>query len=132
MEEGAEEKQKPILIFDQECQLCVRFKQGLDYLDKQELVRKVPLQEEWLYQTYPQLSKDECEATIHLLDESGNVHKGPEVVEFLVKFYPGIKKFAWLVESERGKKTVEFFYDKVNELREKVKKNCKNCGGRRR
>lgn len=126
--------EKPILVFDQECQLCARFKQALDFLDKDEKIQKIPLQDQSLYERFPQLDQEACEETIHLLDEQGNVYKGAEVIEFLVKFYPGVKKFAWLVETESGKKAVEFFYGKVNELREKVKKDCVGCGkkGRRK
>lgn len=123
-----EETSRPILVYDKDCALCVRFKQALAFLDKEELIQKVALQEDWLYESYPQLTKSECEETIHMLDEQGNVLKGSEAIEFLISFYPGVKKFSWLVENESGKKAVNFFYNKVNELREKVKKNCHGCG----
>jgi hypothetical protein len=103
----------------------------LNFIDKNEDIQKVPLQEDWLYESYPELERDECEKTIHLLDQDRNILKGAEAIEFLISFYPGVKKFAWLIESDSGKKTVNFFYDKVNELREKVKKNCHGCGKKR-
>ncbi|MCO4753405.1 MAG: DUF393 domain-containing protein, partial [Bacteriovoracaceae bacterium] len=117
---------------DEQCPLCVRFKQALQFIDKEEKIQMTPLQESWIYESFPQLEKSECEQTIHLLDESGRVLKGGQVVEYLIANYPGVKKFAWLVESESGKKAVNFFYDKVNELRDKVKKDCHGCGKKRR
>lgn len=126
------EIEKPILIFDQDCQLCVRFKKGLDFIDRDEKIVKVPLQEDWIYEKFPQLNRNECEETIHLLDLDGSVLKGPKAIEFLISFYPGVKKFSWLVESESGKKAVDYFYNKVNELRDKAKRDCKGCGNKGR
>ena len=121
------EEQKPILIYDRECALCKRFAQALDFLDKDESIVKVPLQEEWLYEKHPKLVREECEQAIHLIKPDGTIIKGAAVIEFLVVYYPGVRKFSWLVESESGKKAVGFFYDKVNELRDKMKKDCKGC-----
>tara|TARA_Y100000782_G_scaffold115631_1_gene163109 strand:+ start:137538 stop:137819 length:282 start_codon:yes stop_codon:yes gene_type:complete len=91
-----------------------------------------PLQDESLFENFPQLNKSECEQEIHLLKLDGEAIGGAEVIEYLVSMFPGVQKFAWLVESESGKKAVSYFYDKVNELREKVKKDCPGCGKERR
>lgn len=118
---------RPVLIYDQECSLCERFKKALDFLDKEERIEKVALQEDWIYENYPKLKREECEEVIHLIDANGNILKGPEVVEFLVSFYPGVKRFSWLIESESGKKAVDFFYDKVNQIRKNLKDDCPDC-----
>lgn len=120
--------EKPILIYDKECQLCLRFKQALDFLDRDKKIQKIPLQEDWLYEKFPTLFREECEDIIHLVDESGEVLRGAEVIEYLVGFFPGVKKFSWLVASDSGKKAANLFYDKVNEIRKKAKSNCKGCG----
>ena len=124
--------EKPILIFDADCPLCVRFKQALSFLDKDNRVQMTPLQDESLFENFPQFNKSECEQEIHLLKLDGEAIGGAEVIEYLVSMFPGVQKFAWLVESESGKKAVSYFYDKVNELREKVKKDCPGCGKERR
>lgn len=122
---------RPILIYDNECALCKRFKVALDFLDGEGKILKVPLQDEALYRDFPFLSRVECEEKIHLLTTNGHVYRGSEVIEFLVGFYPKVKTFAWLVESESGKKAANFFYDKVNELRKKMKSNCAGCAKKR-
>ncbi len=124
--------EKPILIYDGDCPLCVRFKQALEFLDKDGRIQVVSLQSDELFEKYSQLSKSECEKEIHLLQDDGEVLSGPKVIEYLVSIFPGVRKFSWLVESESGKKAVNFFYDKVNELREKVKKDCPGCSKERR
>lgn len=126
------EFEKPILIFDQECSLCVRFKQALDFLDKEERVKKVPLQDDWIYEQVPALNREDCEETIHLVTPEKAILKGTEVIEYLISFYPGVKKFSWLVENESAKKAANIFYDKVNEIRKKIKEDCRDCGKRGR
>ena len=121
------ELEKPILIYDAECSLCERFKKALDFIDKEGRIQKVPLQEEWLYEKFTELDKEECLDVSHLIDEKGQILKGPEVVEYLVSFYPGVKHFSWLIESESGKKAVDFFYDKVSQIRKNLKDDCPDC-----
>ena len=122
---------KPVLIYDEDCQLCKRFKQALDLIDRDGAIVKRPLQDDSLYEEYPELKREECEKTIHLISSEGKVLKGSSAIEYLIGVFPGVKKFAWLVESESGKKAVDFFYGKVNELRRKVKEDCENCGNKR-
>jgi len=123
---------RPILIYDSECSLCERFKKALDFIDKEERIEKVPLQEKWLYQEFEELTEEDCLEVIHLIDTEGRILKGPEVVEFLVAFYPGVKRFSWLIESESGKKAVDFFYDKVNQIRKNLKDDCPDCRSKSR
>ena len=52
---------------------------------------------------------------------------GQEVVDELLKTLPGVSKLAWLLDNEQGKKVKEFFYNKVEELREIAKKKEEGC-----
>ena len=122
---------RPVLIYDSECSLCERFKKGLDFLDKEEKIQKVALQEDWPFETFENLNREECEEVVHLVTEEGKMLKGAEVVEYLVSFYPGVKRFSWLIESESGKKAVDFFYDKVNQIRKNLKDDCRGCKSKR-
>lgn len=118
----------PIILFDDKCSLCTRFKDGLKYLDKNHTLQFTPLsQAEEIYQRYPQLNEKECHETVHLIDENDKILRGPEVVEYLIKFYPQVSKLAWLVETDVGKKAVKFFYDKVNELKQSKISPCSEC-----
>jgi hypothetical protein len=52
---------------------------------------------------------------------------GPEVVDYLVSRIPGVSKLAWLLENDQGKKVKDYFYQKVEELRELSQKKDSDC-----
>ena len=119
--------QLPLILYDPECPLCLRFKQGLHYLDKS--LTFVSAREDEIYQIYPELNRQACLEKVHMLLEDKSILSGPEVVDHLVKTLPGVSKFSWLLENEQGKKIKDFFYQKVEELRElsAKKDDCKQC-----
>src|SRR3989344_4920216 len=106
--------QLPLILYDPECPLCLRFKQGLHYLDKS--LTFVSAREDEVYQFYPELNRQACLEKVHMLLEDKSILSGPEVVDHLVKTLPGVSKFSWLLENEQGKKIKDFFYQKVEEL----------------
>jgi predicted DCC family thiol-disulfide oxidoreductase YuxK len=119
--------QLPLILFDPECPLCLRFKQGLQFIDKG--LHFVSAREDKVYEAFPELDRRECLEKVHLITSERKILQGPEVVDFLVKTLPGVSKFAWLLENEQGKKAKEFFYQKVEELRElsQKKDDCNQC-----
>jgi predicted DCC family thiol-disulfide oxidoreductase YuxK len=117
----------PILFYDSECPLCLRFKQSLEKLPGTENLGKVSIRENWIYDKFPQLDIKECHEAIHLIDSEGKVFKAGEVIQWLVKFYPGVSHFSWLAESNVGKKTIDFFYKTVQEYRKKKYPGCYHC-----
>lgn len=120
----------PILLFDSECPLCVRFTQALRLVDKNEHISFVSIYDEDIYIAYPELNKEECEETIHFIKEDESLLHGAEVIEHLISEIPSVAKFSWLLESERSKQAVDAFYKKINEVRKIIKrKGCTGCGG---
>lgn len=121
--------QLPLILFDPDCPLCLRFKQGLEYLDK--TINFISARDDEVYACYPVLVKQQCLEHVHMLTLDGRVLKGSEVVDELMQTLPGISKFAWLLDSDQGRKVKDFFYQKVEELREITKKkdegNCNQC-----
>lgn len=117
----------PILLYDSECTLCVRFNQSLSFFDKEGVINSIPLQEDNVYKQFSYLKKEECEEQIHLLVSKDEVLVGASAIEYIVKTFPMSKKFIWLLESDKGKKTIDFFYNKVNELKQKHLKGCSGC-----
>lgn len=119
--------QLPLILYDPECPLCLRFKQGLHYLDKN--LTFVSAREDEIYQSFPELNRQACLEKVHMLTREGTVLSGPEVVDYLVATLPGVSKLAWLLDNDQGKKVKDYFYQKVEELRElSVKKSdCKQC-----
>ncbi len=119
--------QLPLILYDPECPLCLRFKQGLQYLDKN--LTFVSAREDEVYQNFPELVKEKCLDQVHMLTADKTILAGPEVVDYLVKNLPGVSKLAWLLENEQGKKVKDYFYQKVEELRElsQKKDSCGQC-----
>lgn len=115
----------PIVLYDPECPLCLRFKQGLQYLDKN--LTFVSAREESVYLAFPELSRQECLEKIHMITSERKILKGAEVVDYLMTTLPGVSKLAWLLDNEQGKKVKDFFYQKVEELRELSQKKDTDC-----
>ena len=122
----------PLLIYDDLCPLCVRFKQGLERWDVQHTISYVPLQDEEVFKVFPQLDPLRCHEKIHYLCESGKILVGGEIIPELLRHYPGIEKMAWLLESEVARRSANFFYEKIEKIRLKIKndeKQCNDCPG---
>lgn len=118
----------PLVLYDPECPLCLRFKQGLEHIDKN--LNFVSARDEKVYEEFPELSRQLCLEKVHLITETKQILSGPEVVDYLLKTLPGVSKLAWLLDNEQGRKVKDFFYHKVEELRElTLKKNheCDQC-----
>ena len=117
----------PVILYDPECPLCLRFKQALSLMD--ESLTFISVREEEIYEDFPELSRQACLEKIHLISVDRTIYVGPEVVEQLIKTLPGISKFAWLLDNEQGKKVKAYFYQKVEELRElsAKKESCQQC-----
>jgi len=115
----------PVVLYDPECPLCLRFKQGLEFLDKN--LNFISARNEEIYSAFPELSRQECLEKVHLITEDQKILKGPEVVDYLAGRLPGVSKLAWLLETDQGQKIKDYFYQKVEELRELSKKNSEDC-----
>lgn len=120
---------RPVLIFDSNCPLCTRFKQGLELMDSSKRIRFVPLQDKDIFNEFLEITYEECSSQVHLITEDRKILKGPEVVEYLIKSLPCVSKLSWLLDSESGKKATQFFYQKVEGLKEilKEKEDCNEC-----
>lgn len=115
----------PLVLYDPECPLCVRFKQGLEYLDKS--LNFVSVHEDEVYTNFPELSRQDCISKVHLITIDKKILMGPEVVDYLVNTLPGVSKLSWLLDNEQGQKVKNYFYEKVEELRELTHKKQEEC-----
>lgn len=72
-----------------------------------------------------------CLEQVHMITSDCRILKGREVVDELTETLPGVSKFAWLLDNDQGKKVKDFFYQKVEELREiskqKSEGDCNQC-----
>ncbi len=128
------ELKTPLLIYDADCPLCVRFKQGLERLDPSGRVTYHPLGDERVFTAFPQLDPMACRERIHYVKEDGTVLAGSDVVVELLTHFPGVEKFAWLIESGMGRKAVDFFHRTAEAARERLrhKDDCGTCPSEKR
>ena len=63
-----------------------------------------------------------------MIDETGKIHRAGEVIEFLANHFPGVRKFAWLLDSDSAKSTMDAFYNRLNDMRLMKKRKCFTCG----
>jgi predicted DCC family thiol-disulfide oxidoreductase YuxK len=115
----------PLILYDPDCPLCLRFKQGLEHLDKR--LNFVSARDDEVYEAFPELNRQDCLEKVHMLTNERKVLSGTAVVDELLASLPGVSKLAWLLENEQGKKVKDFFYQKVEELRELTKKKEEGC-----
>ena len=80
-----------------------------------------------IYETYPELEKEKCSETMHLIDDEGKIHKGSNAINYLIAKIPEVSKFAWLAQTGMGKKAIDFFYSMANKYREGLKNDCPTC-----
>lgn len=121
---------RPLIIYDSQCTLCVRFKQGLIHFSTLTQDNFIPLQEEIVYETFGHLglTKEKCQKEVHLIDDQNIVYMGPQVVEFLIPIIPAVSKLAWLIDQDKTSKVCEVFYNSINILKKNISTGCRTCG----
>ncbi|MBT3234882.1 MAG: DUF393 domain-containing protein [Bdellovibrionales bacterium] len=119
----------PILLFDQKCSLCLRFKQSLETFVDKDQINLISLYHQEIYQSFPFLTLDQCQHELHLLLGPGvnELLTGGDALSHLIATFPAVAKFSWLVESGAGRKAVDFFYKTTNLYRESLLNRCSGC-----
>ena len=120
----------PIILFDEKCPLCVRFKDSLKMLDGTEKITPISIDNEKVYEQFPSLNKESCHKEVHYIDSDGKILVGEHAMEHLIKLFPLVNKFSWLVESNMGKSAVSYFHSMTNKYRRTLKKKCPSCMSR--
>ena len=119
-------KKLPILLYDEKCPLCVRFKESLKRLDGAEDINFVSIYNKEIYTLY-ELSEEECHEQVHFIKENKSILKGEQVIKHLITLYPLVSKFSWLLESNMGQKAVSYFHSMTNKMRKDIKRKCPSC-----
>jgi predicted DCC family thiol-disulfide oxidoreductase YuxK len=119
--------QLPCLLYDESCPLCLRFKQSLERTKLDTDLYYYPIQNKYLYTTFPMIKEDEVSKEVHLILSQTQHLKGPEVITYLAKQNSSILKFSWLIESKMGQKAIDIFYKTSNKYRETLRKRCHKC-----
>lgn len=117
---------KKIIFFDSQCPLCLRLKQALERILPQSEYEFFDINSSELNQRYPDLDIEACKKEIHMKDNN-KIYVGEDVLAEIIKSFPIAKKLSWLVDTDAGKKTTSFFYNKVEDLKNKIKDKCSKC-----
>lgn len=119
----------PVLLFDSECPLCVRFKVSLEKsLNDEFSICFIDLHDQSIYSENSFLKYEHCKETLHLLLSPEVILTGDQVLKYLFTNFPQTKKFSWLIENSAGDKAIDLFYKTLNKARRKVMSNCHGCG----
>lgn len=116
-----------IILYDENCPLCKRFKEALERIPGTEKIQMVSVHDENIYLIFPQLDKNECLKEIHFLDLNLNIFRGKDAMTQIIKRFPLAENFSWLIESGMGQKVINYFNESVKFYREHLIKDCKNC-----
>ncbi|MBI2519354.1 MAG: DUF393 domain-containing protein [Bdellovibrio sp.] len=117
----------PILLYDDECPLCLRFKQAMERLPGHESINKISIHDQEIYQVLNQVTYEQCQQSVHFIEVNGEIFRGVEAVQKLMHHLPAVKEFGWLAESEMGKRAVNYFYDMAEHYRKKLQNRCPSC-----
>ena len=116
------------IFYDQQCILCRRYKQALDFIDHTAF--------NWLDANDDESikiidrTKDELLSEIHILLEDSTVLSGSEAMSYILAKMPGASRFAWLMEKDSTKKAIETFHSTSEKLRRRLIKSCPSCKNR--
>jgi predicted DCC family thiol-disulfide oxidoreductase YuxK len=76
---SADQSARPVMLFDGDCRFCrlwiARWQQSTG-----DRVEYIPLQDARVAERFPQLPREELEASIHFVDSDGQVYRGAEAV----------------------------------------------------
>lgn len=117
----------PILLFDDDCPLCLRFKQSLERLSGHEAITKVSIHDKEVYQVFTQINFESCKESVHFIEVNGEVFKGSDAVQKMIHHLPAVESFGWLADSEVGKKAIQYFHDMAEHYRKQLQKGCRTC-----
>ncbi len=119
----------PCLLFDEECPLCKRFAQSLQRVEFKNQIHYYSIHNEDIYRELDFLDKEEVHEEVHLVlaKDKGSVLRGAQVISFLAAENPAVKKFAWLLDSDVGQRTLDVFYKGLNKCRKSLHARCPKC-----
>ncbi len=92
---------KPVLIFDGDCNFCRRWISRWRETTG-ERVEYVPFQHPRAAERFPELSREQCEQAVQLIDTDGSIHSGAEAVFRALAVAPRCRWPLWLYQHVPG------------------------------
>lgn len=115
------------IFYDDHCQLCMRFKDSLNFLCQKDLYQFHGIEQSETYEQFPHLDPEKLKESIHILTERGEWLIGPAAIQYLISECPKVESFKWLIQSQAGTKASELFYHVSNKIRKNLKSQCPSC-----
>lgn len=81
------------VLFDGECPLCKRSVEALRVRDLEEVLEFVPMQDPGVEEAFPDISREDLAASIHLVGPEGEIWEGAGAVEELARILHGLRWF---------------------------------------
>jgi lipase maturation factor 1 len=101
---------KPVLIFDGDCNFCRRWISRWEQATG-EHVEYIPFQDPGVAERFPELTREQCQGAVQLVDVDGSVYSAAEAVFRTLAFAPGKRWPLWLYQRAPGVAPVtELFY----------------------
>jgi predicted DCC family thiol-disulfide oxidoreductase YuxK len=119
---------QPIVFFDPDCSLCLRIKKSIEYLDRKKMIHFMPLTSPAVFEHLPPATEIEVlRETIHMLNPTGVLVTGHQVIDELMPLIPGVRRLAWMLESDSMQRMKKSFHRAL----EKHRKESSCCGQKR-
>ena len=74
---------KHLVLYDDECPLCVFQMKMLTWMDWLHRIRVVPLSSEQAREAAPSLDREQLRAAMHVVTAGGGLHRGARAIRFL-------------------------------------------------
>ena len=112
-------------LYDDTCELCVRFKEWVEDRDMGGVVAAVPLTEEGLQERFPMVDFKRAAKELTACDRRGEVYVGAAALRVLGRHLPGLERLDWIYQLPG----VQVVFDRVYRTVDRVRKRlCLSCG----
>ena len=112
-----ERPEADVVIYDAGCGLCRRCVHMLARMDGRRRLAYLPLQDPRIQTRYPDLSREELEQHVYVVEAAGRRHAGADAVKYLSRRIPALWSLAPLMHMPGTMPLWRWLYDQVSKRR---------------
>ena len=116
------------ILYDADCSLCVRFATAIRSIDRKNQFELVNLHN--YYKTDSNISLQDLENELHVIDENGNIFVGDEAFQFILQKIPAAKPLSTLIAKTSTGSLLNAGINRIKrwtKSRYSLKAPCPNC-----
>jgi len=106
-----------VVIYDGRCRLCCTAVRWLHRRDRRDRLTFLPLQDPRATERYPDLSLEELEKHVYVVDRHGRRHKGAGAVRYLSRRLPALWIFCPLLHLPGSMPVWRWLYSQISRRR---------------